>query len=75
MKTFEKWLDKSKYEFTIHSNNGYKAYHINGCNGFCIVHFIDGSRGGYVFDHNYETKCKSIKEIIELVNFLSGGEC
>lgn len=75
MKTFEEWLEKTNYEFTIRRNNQHSAYHIKGENDRCIVHLTKGSHGGYVMDSSCnDTKCKSIKEVIELVDFLAGGK-
>ena len=74
MKTFEEWLYKTNYEFTIRRNNQHSAYHIKGSNDRCIVHLTKGARGGYVMDSSCnDTKCKSIKDVIGLVNFLCGG--
>ena len=74
MKTFEEWLYKTNYEFTIRHNNQHSAYHIKGENDRCIVHLTQGIKGGYVMDSSCnDTKCKSIKDVIGLVNFLAGG--
>ena len=74
MKTFEKWLYKTNYEFTIRRNNQHSTYHIKGFNDRCIVHLTENKRGGYVMDSSCnDTKCNSIKDIIELVDFLAGG--
>ena len=74
MKTFEKWLEKTNYEFTIRKNNQHSTYHIKGLNDRCIVHLTEGIKGGYVMDSSCnDTKCKSIKDIISLVDFLCGG--
>lgn len=75
MKTFEEWLEKTNYEFTIRRNNQHSAYHIKGSNDRCIVHLTKGSHGGYVMDSSCnDTKCKSIKDVIDLVDFLAGGK-
>lgn len=75
MKTFEEWLEKTNYEFTIRRNNQHSAYHIKGENDRCIVHLTKGSHGGYVMDSSCnDIKCKSIKDVIDLVDFLAGGK-
>ena len=79
MKSFEKWLDKSSYEFTIRNckEKDERYYYIKGSNGKCIVIIkTNVNKVSKVFDDKgYMSVCKNVKETIELVNFLAGGEC
>ena len=76
MKTFEKWLNKSNYEYLPVKDSFYTSYLITGSYGKAIVSIDCFTKGGKVFDDNgYMTKCQSVKEIISLVDFLVGGEC
>ena len=76
MKTFEKWLDKSNYEFIIKNYKSEKDFLIKGSCGKSIVIIEPNKKGGKVFDDNgYMTQCASVKEIISLVDFLVGGVC
>jgi hypothetical protein len=74
MKTFEKWLEKTSYEFTIRGNNTHKTYYIKGNEGICYVGICATKKGGVVTDNNScMTDCKSVKDVIGLVKFLTEG--
>lgn len=77
MKTFEKWLDKSNYEFIVRHGSFSTECRIKGTEGMCKVSFNHfKSRGCKVIDDNgFVTEVPSVKKAIELVNFLVGGEC
>ena len=76
MKTFESWLTKTNYVYMIKRDYEleFTAYQITGTNGKCIVTIDSSKRGGNVYDDGGNiTKCKSVKDIIGLVNFLADG--
>lgn len=76
MKTFEKWLNKSNYEFIVRHGSFSTVCSIRGEYGKCVVFFNHFKKGCIITDdNNYETEVPSVKKAIELVNFLVGGEC
>ena len=77
MKTFEKWLDKSNYEFVVRHGSFTTECRIRGAEGKCSVVFNHfKSKGCAVIDDNgYKTEVSSVKKAIELVDFLAGGVC
>ena len=77
MKSFEKWLEKSQYEYVVRHGSSTNEYRIRGEYGKCKVLFNHfKSKGCKVIDDNgNETDVPSVKKAIELVNFLSGGIC
>ena len=77
MKTFEKWLEKSNYEFVVRHDSFTTECRIKGNEGECKVLFNHfKTKGCTVIDDNgFKTDVPSVKKAIELVNFLSGGIC
>jgi hypothetical protein len=77
MKTFEKWLEKSKYEFVVRHGSFTTECRIRGTEGMCKVVFNHfKSKGCAVIDDNgFTTEVPSVKKAIELVNFLVDGIC
>ena len=77
MKTFEKWLEKSNYEFDVRHGSFTTECRVRGEYGKCKVLFNHfKSKGCTVIDNNEnKTDVPSVKKACELVDFLVGGEC
>ena len=77
MKTFEKWLEKSNYEYIVRHGSFTTECRIRGEYGKCKVLFNHfKSKGCTVIDDNgFKTEVSSVKKAIELVDFLVDGIC
>ena len=75
MKTFEKWLIKSNYEFDVRHGSFTTEYRIRGNEGKCCVLFNHFKSKGckLIDDRGNTTDVPSVKKVIELVNFLVDG--
>ena len=77
MKTFVKWVKQCQYENEMKYDDDFQlleTYFYNNYECKCKVRLYKNVKGGYVEDDNGDvTKCKSIKDVIGLVKFLTDG--
>ena len=78
MKTFMTWVKQCQYKYQMEHDDDYQLLEIyfydNNYERKCRVSIYKNVKGGYVEDDNgYVTKCKSIKDVIGLVKFLTDG--
>ena len=78
MKNFVKWVKKCQFRNETVYNERYQFvesnFYDNNYECKCKVRLYGNCKGGYVEDDNGNiTKCKSVKDIIGLVKFLTDG--
>ena len=78
MKTFMKWVKQCQHQYRMEYDNNYQLletfFYNNNYKCKCKVRLYKNVKGGYVEDDNRNvTKCNSVKEVIELVKFLTDG--